>query len=194
MRKIENLGIRYGEKTLFQDLTYTFPDVGVVRVAGRSGSGKTTLLRILLGLEKEYDGRTKGFGKECAAVFQEHRLFPALSALQNVTEPNVDRVTEEDKKRASLLLAALGFHAEEMHKKPFALSGGMKQRVNIARGLFSDRPVLILDEPIKELDPALAATVCEMIRQEAKKRLVILVSHNQEDAMAFSENVIALDD
>ncbi len=193
MKRIENLSKSYGEKTLFQNLSYEFPDRGCVLIRGDSGAGKTTLLRILAGLEKADEGSAGGFAGKCAVAFQEYRLFPQLTALANVTEVSFgDRVTAEQTEAAKALLLRLGFTGEDMKKRPDQLSGGMKQRVNLARALLSEKEVLLLDEPTKELNDELAQKVRQMMKEEGERRLVVLVSHSEKDLETFGENVVRL--
>ena len=114
-------------------------------------------------------------------AFQEYRLFPELSALDNVMIASVDN-SDADRLEAVSLLSKLGFSTEDTSLFPSELSGGMKQRVSLARALLKKAPVLLLDEPTKELDPALCERVCEMIRKCAEERTVLLVTHKDSDA------------
>ncbi len=171
---------RYGEKILFRGLSYQFSSPGLYLLRGGSGSGKTTLLRMIAGFDGEYGGMITGGGlANCSFAFQEHRLFPQLDALSNVTIV----LGEEKEKRqayraaAAEALLSLGFAEEDFKKKPSALSGGMKQRVALSRAFAAERPILLLDEPDKELDPLLKARLYQKIAEEAEKRMVLLVSH-----------------
>ena len=185
MSCIRSLSKRFGEQILFEDLSYPFPACGCVLITGDSGSGKTTLLRLLAGLDPVYSGQIEGFFGNVAVSFQEYRLFPRLTALQNVTELAFASCTQEQKKRARALLINFGFTADDCKKRPAELSGGMRQRVGIARALASEKPILLLDEPTKELDGELARTVRETIAEQAENRLVLLVSHNPADRAFF---------
>ena len=191
MKEIRELTKQYGERVLFRNLSRRFPEKGCVLITGASGSGKTTLLRILCGLEREYAGSVAGFDGRCAVAFQEYRLFPRLSALANVAEVAFGRrPTAEETARAKELLKDFGFSDEDMKKKPEELSGGMKQRVNIARAIAARKEVLLLDEPVKELNGELAESIRKRIAKEAGERLVILVSHSEKDRDLFGENIL----
>ena len=172
----------FGKKNILDGFSYEFNDTGIYAICGESGIGKTTLLRIISGLDADYVGEVIGGGfKNVSFAFQEYRLFPALSALENVTVPIADKGNEAVENDAANILLRLGFTDEELNKLPAELSGGMKQRVSLARAIMKNSPILLLDEPTKELDESLRNTVYAMIAEESKKRLVILVTHHGED-------------
>ena len=180
--KIKNLTKSFGKKVIFSDFSYDFGDKGVYVLRGDSGIGKTTLLRMIAGLDKNFSGEIVGGGiGNVSFAFQEYRLFPELSALDNVMIASVDN-SDADRLEAVSLLSKLGFSTEDTSLFPSELSGGMKQRVSLARALLKKAPVLLLDEPTKELDPALCERVCEMIRKCAEERTVLLVTHKDSDA------------
>lgn len=183
--RIKNLSKSYGEKHLFSDFSYDFPERGICIITGASGIGKTTLLRMITGLDTEYSGEIEngGIGK-ISYMFQEYRLFPTLSALKNVVA--VTNETKEDESCARDLLTRLGFTSEDLGKKPHELSGGMKQRVAFARAVIKSAPILILDEPTKELDELSVNEMTKIIRSEGEKRLVLIVTH--DDISKISEN------
>ena len=166
-----------GDQLVLNDLSIEFPNVGCVVIMGESGCGKTTLLRILAGLEKADSGTIEGFGRENVAMsFQEYRLFPTLSALDNarIASPlSKDAATVAAKD----LLTRLGFTETDMKKKPSALSGGMRQRVSVARAILSEKPILLFDEPTKELDAEMRRTLIELFAEAAKTRLLVSVTH-----------------
>ena len=193
--KLENLEKRFGEKLLFTNLSYLFPDRGLYLILGGSGSGKTTLLRMIAGLDTDFSGSIVGGGMDTVTVaFQEHRLFPTLSALRNVTEPlraaGLDRAAAE--RAAAEALREVGFPEGDLRTRPAALSGGMRQRVSLARAFAVPRPILLLDEPEKELDEGLRERLCERIRRDAEGRLVLLVTHTPERLLPFADGNLAL--
>ena len=100
--------------------------------------------------------------------------------------------SDADLAKASALLVSLGFTDEEMRLFPAELSGGMKQRVSLARAFLKKCPILLLDEPTKELDDALCLTVCRLASEEALTRLVILVTHKSEDAERLNATEIRI--
>ena len=190
--KIHDLSKSFGQKTILTGFSYDFSDTGVYILRGKSGIGKTTLLRIIAGLDKEYSGNVLGGGiGNVSFAFQEYRLFPELSALENVmlAKPNNN---EADRNSAIEMLTQLGFSSADMNLIPSELSGGMKQRVSLARAFLKSTPILLLDEPTKELDALLCELVCKMIRKIAETRLVILVTHKEEDVLLLDGELINL--
>lgn len=191
MIALKNLTLAYGEKTVINSLDYEFPERGIVVVSGASGAGKTTLLRIISGLEKKFNGELitpENF--RVALAFQEYRLFDSLTALKNLTEVLFEKATPEDVSRCLSMLRRLGISESDARLLPRELSGGMKQRVSLARAFLSEADALLLDEPTKELDAAHVASVLEVIREQSERRLVILVSHRESDLAALSENIV----
>ena len=174
---IEDLTKKFEDKVVLDAFSAALPEKGVIWVRGASGIGKTTLLRMICGLDRDYTGKIDGVGAVSYA-FQEHRLFPWLSALSNVALSVYDKPGKAEYDTAEKILMRLGFKSDDMQLKPAQLSGGMKQRVSLARAFLYKSDILILDEPTKELDANLVATVREMIKDAASERAVILVTHD----------------
>lgn len=174
---VTDLTKTFDDKTLFSNLSFALGDTGLVRITGPSGVGKTTLLRIIAGIDKDFSGSVDRDG-DISYLFQEHRLLPWLSALDNVIVASFNVADESDKESVRALLYRLGFSDNELLRKPSKLSGGMKQRIALARALARRSDILLLDEPTKELDSSLVSTVADIIREESNRRLVIFVSHD----------------
>ena len=189
---IKNLKKNFGRKIIFHDFSYSFADRGIYALTGESGIGKTTLLRIIAGLDKDSSGEISG-AENISVAFQEHRLFPTVNAIDNVVLAISERKNEADVKRAFDMLKRLGFGDADMNLYPDELSGGMKQRVSLARAFLYDSKILLLDEPTKELDEENVSRVRAIIKELSKDRLVILVSHNNEDITALGAKVIDLE-
>ena len=158
-----------------------------VAIMGPSGSGKTTLLRIALGLVMPTSGTVRNTFSSPGVVFQEPRLLPWRTALENVNLVLGDRGDTEA--RAAAYLEKVGL-AEALDKLPRELSGGMQQRVAIARALALEGDCLILDEPFKAMDEALRWEVLELVgRTEAA---ILLVTHEEQEAKALGCEIFRL--
>lgn len=191
--KVENLSKKFGDKKIFENFSYEFSPFGIYVITGESGIGKTTLLRIISGLDKKYTGSVIGGGfQNVSFSFQEYRLFDGLTALENITEVVFEKADEKDIEKAKSLLFSLGFNEAELNLFPSELSGGMKQRVSLARAFLKPCGVLILDEPTKELDDELCKKIRDLIKQEAKKRLVLVVTHSEADIKALQGLILNL--
>jgi NitT/TauT family transport system ATP-binding protein/sulfonate transport system ATP-binding protein len=171
-------------------------------IVGASGSGKTTLLRVLAGLEEAdrgdvmIDGRPiHGFGPDRAVIFQEPRLLPWLSVLDNVGFPLENRGVKKAVARAQaqtyVELVGLADFAEAL---PSQLSGGMAQRVGIARALAVKPEILLLDEPFGALDAMTKITMQEELARiwREEKVTMILVTHDLEEAVFLADRVLIL--
>ena len=179
----------FADKSIFRDFSYEFNDVGLYIITGESGIGKTTLLRMIAGLDTDYIGTIENGGiQNTSFMFQEYRLFPTITALENASI-STGRKTDD---AAYQLLIRLGFDKDDFKKTPYELSGGMKQRVSFVRALLKNSPILILDEPTKELDTATALVMLDMIKDEAKKRLVIIVTHDDITDKFDNSRIISL--
>ncbi len=191
---IDRLTKRYNEKTVIASFTYTFPACGLFAVIGKSGEGKTTLLRMIASLTPQDGGSITG-NERVSYAFQEHRLIGHLTAKENLTHVLFAKPhTPEAQDAASDMLSYLGLTAQEQQKFPSQLSGGMRQRVSLARAFLCDAPILLLDEPFKELDAALRLAVLQRIQEESRSRLVILTAHDKSEAQALGAVVLSLAD
>jgi len=187
MIRFDNVSLSFENKKVIDGFTFTFEDKKTYAIMGESGIGKTTLLNIIAGLLKVDSGSVSTDSASVAYAFQDSRLFPWLTVTDNVmivsNEPK-----EAAKKRALSILEKLGLSdCADMY--PDALSGGMKQRVSIARALMYDYDVLLLDEPFRALDEATAKQVAEYVFSESKDKTVIFVTHDKNDAK-YADHVI----
>ena len=191
--EIKDLYKSYGNKSILDGFSYKFDEKGLYVIDGVSGAGKTTLLRIISGLDRDYKGSVEGGGiKNTSFVFQEYRLFPEMTAIDNIACASFKKASAKDIAAASKLLGDLNFTNDEKYLYPSELSGGMKQRVNFARAILKSSPILILDEPTKEIDPELVSKMLDIVSKEATKRLVLLVTHNKSELSALEYTTVEL--
>ena len=180
-----------------------------VAILGQSGSGKTTMLNIIGGLDKYTSGdlvingvSTKEYNDRdwdtyrnhnVGFVFQSYNLIPHQTALQNVelalTLSGVD--AKERRKRSNEVLKKVGLE-KHMNKKPNQMSGGQMQRIAIARALVNDPDILLADEPTGALDSETSLQVMDLLKEIAKDKLVIMVTHNPELAVNYSTRIVQL--
>ena len=190
--KLINIEKSFGDKKVISNFTYCFENKGLYSITGESGVGKTTLLRIISKLDKVYGGTIESNLEGVSFAFQEQRLFPQLSAIENVVFAICERKDEAVLNKAKTMLNKLGISDSDFSLLPSELSGGMKQRVSLARAFLYDADILLLDEPTKELDDTNAKIVREIIAEQAANRLVIMVSHNKEDIISLNATEIPL--
>jgi len=162
----------------------------VISLLGPSGCGKSTLLRIVAGLEKDYQGELRSTAGEVAFIFQEPRLMPWLTVEQNIGFSD-DR--HYDKAWVAQLIEEVGLtgFAQAL---PKALSGGMAQRVAIARGLYSRPNVLLLDEPFSAVDAFTRMKLQDLLLQLAHHHAIalLLVTHDVDEALYLSDRVLVM--
>lgn len=179
----------FGEKQVFSDFCFRFPEGMTSCILGPSGCGKTTLLRLIAGLETPDSGEITGAaGKKNSAVFQENRLFENLSVEKNLMLTARRDFTRAD---AHALLRELGLDADARSMLK-TLSGGMQRRVAVARALAADYELLLLDEPLTGLDGNTRSRVLEVIRRRSSGRTVIWVTHEPADAVHLEARILSL--
>lgn len=202
MLKIENLAKSFGPRQILKDVNLKLDDGQILTIVGPSGAGKTTLLRIIAGLETADQGqmqldseRYDLSGEERGAigvVFQDYKLFPNMSVLDNITlAPQLalkeDKATAEAK--AQDLLGKLEM-ADKSQLYPYQLSGGQKQRVAIARALAMKPKILCYDEPTSALDPAMRDQVAELILGFKEIGLTqLIITHDMDFAKKVADRV-----
>ncbi len=177
MIKITDLCVKYDNNTVIDNLSYIFSNGVSYAIMGESGVGKTTLINALAGLIPTSGGAIETDFKRPALVFQEDRLFPWLTALENV------ELVCNNRELAEELLSRLLPDKESKNKYPDELSGGMKQRVAVARALAYDPDVVFLDEPFKGLDEETRIATRALTFEAFKGKTLILITHDKDDAL-----------
>ena len=191
------------------DFTFEIPDGMLIGLLGPSGCGKSTMLNLLSGLLTPTSGKIF-FGDDdvtnlppenrgVGLVFQNYALYPHLTVRQNITFPlenlkGKDKLTKEQMAQKALEAAKLVQIDALMDRKPSELSGGQQQRVAIARALVKMPRILLLDEPLSNLDARLRLQTREEIRriQKATGITTIFVTHDQEEAMSISDLIVVM--
>ena len=189
MLTLKNVTHAYEGHTVLENLSFTFPERGIVALMGASGIGKTTLLRLLCGLETPTSGEVENSYQKTAVSFQEPRLIPNLTCLRNLTFV-MENEKESDTAKALLEALELGGYENE---RPNALSGGMKQRLSLARALVTNADLLLLDEPFSALDEALKSRVIPLVKSANPEGLTLVITHDPSEAKALGATVISLE-
>ena len=197
------------EVVAVNDFTFTIPDGKLIGLLGPSGCGKSTTLHLLSGLQKPTSGKIF-FGDDditnlpaekrgVGVVFQNYALYPHLTVLQNILFPlqnlkGKDRLSKEEMLKKAQDAARLVQLEDLLNRKPSELSGGQQQRVAIARALVKMPRVLLLDEPLSNLDARLRLQTREEIRriQKETKITTVFVTHDQEEAMSISDMIVVM--
>lgn len=196
---VEHLHKTYTGRTpteVLKDVNFEVRSNEFVSILGASGSGKTTLIRILCGLERRTSGEVRvAEGLVFGFVFQDANLLPWLSAWENIALPlKLRGLTEREIVQKVTDALALVRLEQYGNYYPKDLSGGMKQRVSIARALVTNADVLLMDEPMASLDAVTREELTQELR-ELWKRLgvtILYVTHNLEEALQLSERVLVL--
>ena len=215
MLELRNITKDYvsGDTTVhaLKGISLQFRDSEFVAILGQSGCGKTTLLNIIGGLDHYTSGdlvingtSTKKYldkdwdayrNHDVGFVFQSYNLIPHQSVLSNVelalTLSGVSK--RERRERASRALEQVGL-GDQLHKKPNQMSGGQMQRVAIARALVNDPTIVLADEPTGALDSETSVQVMEILREVARDRLVVMVTHNPELAQQYATRIVRVKD
>ncbi len=182
--QLNNVSFAYPNQPICQRLNWTLPANGVICLWGASGGGKTTLLRLLAGLEKPTDGDITGI-ERVAMAFQEDRLLPWLTVAQNAA------VACRDSAHVLALLDKVGLY-DYRDSLPATLSGGQQRRVALVRALAADSELLLLDEPFTGLDEQTRALLYPLIREAARIKPVVLVTHIAAEAEALGAVILPL--
>ncbi|MBO7353015.1 MAG: ABC transporter ATP-binding protein [Lachnospiraceae bacterium] len=197
------------EVTAVNDISFEIPDGKLIGLLGPSGCGKSTTLYMICGLQKLTEGRIY-FGEEDVSdlspenrgvglVFQNYALYPHMTVKQNIMFPlenlkGDDKLTKDEMLERTYKVAKLVQIDELLERKPSELSGGQQQRVAIARALVKMPRVLLLDEPLSNLDARLRLQTREEIRRIQRETNIttVFVTHDQEEAMSISDQIVVM--
>lgn len=197
MIKISNLYKRYDNKVIFKDFSLTLDDEKINCILGESGIGKSTLLNILAGIENYEEGNIEGDSLESISyVFQDDKLIPYLTVKRNLELFLYNYYDKEYGLREMDKVLKMLNILEVKNKYPRELSGGIKQRVNIARALLKPSKLILLDEPFKSLDYKTKYCIIKEMKKilEQQNRMVIFVTHDVDEAIAMEGKIIVFSD
>jgi nitrate/nitrite transport system ATP-binding protein len=202
--QVQGLAKRFNETNVFEAVDFTIEQGEFVCIVGHSGCGKTTILNILAGLDAASEGVVVMDGREVAGpsldrgvVFQGHALMPWLSVMSNIAFAVKSRWPQWNRIRVQThcqkLIDMVGLTGAE-HKKPHQLSGGMKQRVGIARAFAIQPKMLLLDEPFGALDALTRGTIQdELVRIcEATQQTVFMITHDVDEAILLADRILLM--
>ncbi|WP_315744751.1 ABC transporter ATP-binding protein [Bradyrhizobium sp. SZCCHNR1075] len=196
MLRIENLAMHFADVAVIHSLTLTVRSGEFVAVLGPSGCGKTTLLRLAAGVLHPSAGTIGNSFRRSAFVFQDARLAGWMTALENagfgLKAAGMARSARET--AATRILLRLGLETADLAKRPHALSGGMRQRVGLARALAVAPDLLLLDEPFSALDVGLRRDMQRLIRNEVDTAGIaaLLVTHDVAEAVRLADRIVVL--
>ena len=203
--RLENISKSFGQNLAVDNFSATLPDGKLICLLGPSGCGKSTLLNILCGILETSKGKIffddeevtnlppdqRGIGM----VFQNYALYPHMTVLDNITFPlEVQKLSKKERKEKAIEIAKLVHVDSLLSRYPGELSGGQQQRVAIARALVKKPKLLLMDEPLSNLDARLRLEMREEIRriQTETKVTTIFVTHDQEEAMSISDSILLM--
>jgi multiple sugar transport system ATP-binding protein len=204
---LENLNKDFDEVKAVNNLNIEIKDGELVSLLGPSGCGKSTTLFLIAGLYKPTSGNIyfddklvnnidpedRGIGM----VFQNYALYPHMSVLKNIMFPlKMQKINKKESEKLAIEMAELTKIEDLLDRKPSQLSGGQQQRVAIARALVKKPKILLLDEPLSNLDARLRIEMREEIRriQKEVKITTVFVTHDQEEAMSISDKILLMKD
>ncbi|MGF6484910.1 ABC transporter ATP-binding protein [Paraburkholderia sp. JPY419] len=196
--EVRGLTRRFGERNVFEKVSFALSRGEIVSLVGPSGCGKSTLLRAVAGLDRAATGAVLIDGVPLLApsprvgmIFQEPRLLPWLSVADNIAFAAGPHAGDDP--RVDALLAEVGL-AGVRDALPKQLSGGMAQRVALARGLFNEPELLLLDEPFSAVDAITRARLQQLLLalKHARGTTVLLVTHDLDEALSLSDRVLLL--
>ncbi|MFL9894426.1 ABC transporter ATP-binding protein [Paraburkholderia sp. RL17-381-BIF-C] len=198
MLEVRGLTRRFGQRTVFEQVSFEVARGEIVSLVGPSGCGKSTLLRAIAGLDRDTAGSVllekqpqRGPSGKIGVIFQEPRLLPWLSVADNIAFAAGPRQGHDP--RVDALLAEVGLPGIR-DALPKRLSGGMAQRVALARGLFAEPDLLLLDEPFSAVDAITRSRLQHVLLSltHAHRTAALLVTHDLDEALYLSDRVLLL--
>lgn len=205
--RFEDVTLKFGDKTVLNKINFTLPDQELISFLGPSGSGKSTTLYLISGLLEVTSGKVffddrdvtnlDPVKRHIGLVFQNYALYPHMTVLQNIMYPlKMAKVPKEERRKKAIEMAELTQIVDQLDKFPGQLSGGQQQRVAISRALAKEPAILLMDEPLSNLDARLRIEMRKEIRriQQETGITTVFVTHDQEEALSIADSVMVLND
>ncbi|HBT50530.1 MAG TPA: ABC transporter ATP-binding protein [Petrotoga sp.] len=185
--KADRLTKRFGDLLVIDNWSLELKEGEKIVLLGPSGCGKTTFFRIVAGLERQSEGKVETFVDKIGYVFQEPRLLPWRTVYDNL------KIILDDEKKIKQIIGMMGLEGFEI-LLPSRLSGGMKQRVNIARSLLVQPQILLMDEPFTSLDLNIKLSIIEDMKKMWNKSYfsILMVTHDIKEALILGNKIVIL--
>lgn len=186
MIRLENVSLAYDGAVVLDRLSLHVPTGAHIALMGASGCGKSSVIDLIAGLKQPTAGRVSVDAERISYAFQEPRLLPWRTAAENVNAVLSDRKATLPEAEAWLMRVGLG---DAAGKYPDELSGGMRQRVNLARALAYGGDILLLDEPFSGLDGERRDELLSLIKRYAAGKTLVLSTHDRTEAEALADSI-----
>lgn len=192
--KLINIEKNFGNKKIYDKFSLTFEEGKINCILGKSGCGKSTLLNIIANLEEINSGEIIGVPEKIAYVFQEDRLIEWNSIYTNMELPLLKFYTKDEREEKIKNILREVELEDYINSYPKELSGGMRQRANIARALLYNGELLLMDEPFKSLDKSSKENIIKIFKKNhlEKNNTVIMVTHDINEALSLGDNIFIL--
>ena len=192
--KLINIEKNFGNKKIYDKFSLIFEEGKINCILGKSGCGKSTLLNIIANLEDINSGEIIGVPEKIAYVFQEDRLIEWNSIYTNMELPLLKFYTKDEREEKIKNILREVELEDYINSYPKELSGGMRQRANIARALLYNGELLLMDEPFKSLDKSSKENIIKIFKKNhlEKNNTVIMVTHDINEALSLGDNIFIL--
>uniref|UniRef100_UPI0039E74549 ABC transporter ATP-binding protein n=1 Tax=Clostridium perfringens TaxID=1502 RepID=UPI0039E74549 len=192
--KLINIEKNFGNKKIYDKFSLNFEEGKINCILGKSGCGKSTLLNIIANLEEINSGEIIGVPEKIAYVFQEDRLIEWNSIYTNMELPLLKFYTKDEREEKIKNILREVELEDYINSYPKELSGGMRQRANIARALLYNGELLLMDEPFKSLDKSSKENIIKIFKKNhlEKNNTVIMVTHDINEALSLGDNIFIL--
>ncbi|MGO4937601.1 ABC transporter ATP-binding protein [Fundicoccus sp. Sow4_H7] len=204
--RFEDVTMRFQDNTVLDKINFTLPSKQLVSFLGPSGCGKSTTLYLISGLLEATDGhiffddkdvtKLDPVKRQVGLVFQNYALYPHLTVMENIMFPlKMAKMPKAERRERAEEMARLTRITDQLNKYPRQLSGGQQQRVAISRALSKSPDIILMDEPLSNLDARLRIEMREEIRriQQETEVTTVFVTHDQEEALSIADRVMVLD-